>query len=36
MTAVAVSALAIWLLVWWAAWADAHREVRVRADGIVA
>jgi len=26
MTAVAVSALAIWLLVWWAAWADRHRE----------
>jgi membrane-bound metal-dependent hydrolase YbcI (DUF457 family) len=28
MTAVAVSALAIWLLVWWAAWADGHRTVR--------
>lgn len=25
MTAVAISALAIWLLVWWAAWADGHR-----------
>jgi len=35
MTAVAVSALAIWLLVWWAAWADGHREVRARADRIV-
>jgi hypothetical protein len=35
MTAVAVSALAIWLLVWWAAWADGHRTVRdvaLRAD----
>ena len=29
MTAVAVSALAIWLLVWWAAWADAHRAPTV-------
>ena len=28
MTAVAVSALAIWLLVWWAAWADRHRTPR--------
>lgn len=25
MTAVAVSALAIWVLVWWGAWADGHR-----------
>ena len=31
MTAVAVSALAIWLLVWWAAWADGHRMVRAHA-----
>jgi len=28
MTAVAVSALAIWLLVWWAAWADEHRAAK--------
>lgn len=28
MTAVAVSALAIWLLVWWAAWADGHRAAK--------
>ena len=26
MTAVAVAGLAIWLLVWWAAWADSHRS----------
>ena len=26
--AVALAALAIWLLVWWAAWADAHRAPR--------
>ena len=26
MTAVAVGGLAIWLLVWWGAWADAHRR----------
>lgn len=26
MTAVAVGALAIWLLVWWGAWVDGHRQ----------
>jgi hypothetical protein len=30
MTAVAVSALAIWLLVWWAAWVDRHRSLAAR------
>ena len=29
MTAVAVGGLAIWLLVWWGAWADAHRRAVV-------
>lgn len=32
MTAVAVSALATWLLVWWA-WADGHRTLRAPASG---
>jgi len=27
MTAVAFGGMAIWLLIWWAAWADAHRQV---------
>ena len=37
MTAVAVGGLAIWLLVWWGAWADGHREAGSdgrRAGGI--
>lgn len=36
MTAVAVSALAIWVLVWWASWADEHRAVRSSMSGPVA
>jgi hypothetical protein len=27
MTGVAIAGLSIWLLVWWGAWADAHRTV---------
>jgi len=29
MTAVAVGGLAMWLLVWWGAWADRHRDAAV-------
>jgi membrane-bound metal-dependent hydrolase YbcI (DUF457 family) len=33
IAAVAVGGFAIWLLVWWAAWADRHRALRDR-DGV--
>jgi hypothetical protein len=36
MTAVAVAGLAIWLLIWWAAWADRHRRVTTDERGVVA